>query len=216
MAAAACLALASLGQTTAPSPIAHEVDRLRAENEALRNEVASLKAKLAASPASTQSAKKETIRTFTTMMDVLANVPADLRPQAKAEWYKFQEAKFKLWVSEQMVGMVVDSWMHYSAGPTSPNVCPLPGKEFVIYGGSFGGKHFTYFGADHAWTVRYPTMYFDEAGARKWDTIKRGALMKVKGVIASVSVSGMNYDHRKLPSYTFTFELRDLEVIPPK
>jgi len=214
--AGCAMLLVFLGQATAPA--GGEVERLRAENAELRKEIAETKEKMAAGgTAQTQPAKKEVVRNFTTMMDVLANVPADIRPQAKPEWYKFTQGKFVQWVEEQMVGMTVDVSLGYSGGPTHPKIGFNGGTDgFVVYSGSFDAKHFTYFGADHSWSVKYPQMTFDEAGARKWDAIKRGTLFKVKGVIKSVTMGRTNYGSTKLPEYHLTFELRDLEIMPPK
>jgi hypothetical protein len=217
--AAACLAIASLAQTTAPSSTAKELQQLRAENEALRQEIASLKAKLAAaSPASqTQPAKTHPLRTFTTMMDVLTNCPADLRPQAKAEWYKFTEGKFLDWAREQFVGLTIDTSLQYPGGKTSRNIfVHAPGQDWMKFAGSFTGKKFTCFGAEHEWSVRYPQMTFDEDGAKKFDAIKPGTLFKVKGTIKSVAIQKMNYTTNKLPSYSFSFELEDFDMTPPK
>jgi hypothetical protein len=219
IAAAACLAMVSLGQTTVPSPMDQELGRLHAENEELRKEVASLKAKLASArtAAETQPAKNETTRKFTTMMDVLTNVPADLRPQAKADWYKFTESKFEKWVSDQMVGMIVDTSLQYSGGKTTRNFLRSgPENSWVKYPGPFAAKKFTYFGAEHQWTVRCPQMTFDDDGAKKWDAIKAGTLFKVKGTIKSVSIQKLNYSSNKLPSYSFSFELDNFEMTPPK
>ena len=44
-------------------------------------------------------------KTFRTMQEVLANVPAELRPKADADWYKYTSSKYAKWVEEQMVGM---------------------------------------------------------------------------------------------------------------
>jgi hypothetical protein len=214
-----CLAgMAVVGQTTAPAQSGSELERLRAENAELKKEVAALRAKLAAAPAAataaSQPAKKETVRMFTTMTDALANVPADLRPQPKAEWHKFQEGKFLKWAREQLVGLTLDTNLQWFGGPSQRNVVYWRrGGEWIINSGGFGSKSFTSFGAEHTWSVRYPHVMVDEAGARKWDAIKKGSLFKVKGVIKTVSISKKNHS-QGLPQYHFSFEMQDLEFAP--
>jgi len=183
-----------------------EIAALRAENARLRAELE--KTRSATAPA-TQA------RAFTTMQDILVNTPAELKPQANAEWYKYTGAKFDAWFEAQLVGMTFDQTLSFeSADVTKSRGSGTVWNVFPIY---FSSKSFNYFGEAHTWRVSVPTVQVDEAGAKKWDATKKGTLFRVKGSIASVEFSpdANGSDHTKLPSYHVVLRLRDVEFLSP-
>lgn len=205
-----------LGQTVPASEsggMEAELARLKAENAQLREELSKAKAQLGEKPAAT--APKA--RVFTTMLDVLGNTPADIRPQAKPEWYKYTESKFTSWWTEQLVGMDFEQKMAVGKPIVWRNLAPRPGGEWIVNPIGFSYQPFTYFGAEHKWAVAVPTMlYVDEAGAKKWDGIKDGTLITVKGKIGGVRIQSDNYDKSKLPVYRVSLDLREVEYGLPK
>ena len=205
---------------TQPSPPT-ELESLRLENAKLKEQVVALKQQLASvqtATASTQAGVKEKVKTFQTMMEILAKVPAELRPKGEPDWYKYTAAKYYKWVEEQMVGMEFDRKMNFydctiTRSPTSRDV-----SEWSIGPILFNDQHFTYFGTDNTWKIDYLRIFVDETGSRMWNKTKKGTLIQVKGIIRAVTISrqGIYYDNNKLPKLTYTIALRDVVITHPE
>ena len=89
-------------QATQPS----EIDRLRAENAQLRQELEALKtAATKPTTAPTIASTQPVIRRFTTMLEILAKTPDELRPVARPDWYTFTEGKYLDWWKQQLLGL---------------------------------------------------------------------------------------------------------------
>ncbi len=145
------------------------------------------------------------------MQDILVNVPADLRPQNKPEWYKYTEGKFEDWWEQQLIGLAFEQTLAMDVR-VDRSLTARSGNEWTI-ACTFAGKGFTYFAADHRWSIRPQSMTTDEAGAKKWDHFKNGTLVKVKGVISKIDIQTTEFNHSKFPVYHVTLTLRDLEIV---
>jgi hypothetical protein len=187
-----------------------ELQRLRAENAALKQKLQAAVTQLAAtSQPATQP--KEVVRTFTTMADILAKVPADLRPVDTAEWHKYTEHKFRAWWEEQLVGMKFEQTLPLSSARTDAVVRsqPLPWM-LTCY---FSGRDYTFFNKPQTWSIS--TAYrerIDEAAAKKWDKVKPGRLFKVTGTISNASIS---YRLGQSISFTVSLALSDMNIADP-
>jgi hypothetical protein len=206
------------GQTTSVSKaqdLEKEVTALRAENARLRAELEKTKADLARSggPGTATQA-----RAFASMADILVNAPAELRPQANAEWYKYTGGKFDAWWQAQLVGLSFDQTMTFESVNVTKSGAPKPGAEWNASLITFASKTFVYFGATHDWRIAMLSEQVDEAAARKWDATKKGTLFRVKGTVAGVEFApdAAGSVHTKLPVYHVVLRLRDVEILPPK
>jgi hypothetical protein len=208
------------GTATGPATVAAtgrggmeaELARLRAENAQLREELKKAKEQVAGKGIAT--APKA--RAFTTMLEVLEDVPAELRPQPKPEWYKYTEGKFGAWWKEQLVGMEFERKLVVGKVNAMRKSVPRPGAEWIIHSIPLSGLSFSYFGAEHRIAVTVPGVELDEAGAREWDKVKEGMTLGVKGVIREVVIKLRSSDRQKMPVYEVELRLRDVEYVVPK
>ncbi|GEM_PF-4201733 len=208
----------SAPNTTQPADPQAEIARLRAENAALKSQIEELQQRLSAASAPATRTATTRPKTFTTMMDILAKCPEELRPKPDPDWYKYTESKYCDWVSAQMIGLIVDTKLPFdgcqvytSVGGTKPE------DRWTVLPNSFAPQGFTYFGEDHNWSIQFPRFNTSEEIARRWDKIKKGTILPVKGVITSVNLHEVYNSTRKtkLPKYHLTITLRDLTVPLP-
>jgi hypothetical protein len=213
--------IAGAGQTrpAALSP-ADELAKLRAENDRLREEVEALRAQVAAGgrpvaaqPAASQPATtRPVVRTFTTMQDILARAPGELKPQARSEWHTFTKGKFETWWQDQLTGMKFDQTLSLTCQVTR-SIAPRPGAEYTVRGG-FAKKEFVAFSETQKWALTDFQYDVDEAAAKKWMAVKAGTNVRVRGTIGKVSFNNIVAGNR-FPQYTVTLTLVDLDIVLP-
>jgi hypothetical protein len=109
----------------------------------------------------TEQAAGPRARVFGTMLEVLDDVPAELRPQPKPEWYKYTEGKFCTWWKEQLVGMEFERKLVVGKVNAMRNSMPRPGAEWTIFTIPLSELSFTYLGAEHRITVTVPGLELD-------------------------------------------------------
>lgn len=204
-------------QTTAPADVAGELERLRAENARLRAELSALKAQQAATTQRAVGASGEAtattrpvVRRFTSMPDLLATTPAELRPKPNEEWYKYTKFKFEQWWHDQLIGIKFEQTLGFRCEVGRSQVA-RKGEEFVMRGQLYG-KEFIAFTANHTWGIVSFERYMNEATAKKWDAIKPGTLFKVTGTVKQARLH--TYSSHGWPQYQVTLELADFEMAP--
>lgn len=197
----------------ATEPSWGELQRLRAENAALKEKLRAAETQLAANAATQPTTQpKEIIRKFTTMADVLAKVPADLQPAATPEWHKYTEGKFLDWWKDQLVGMKFEQTLALASARTERGGPPqLPWRLSC----TFAGRSFNSFGKPQSWRINsLYVLNIDEETARKWDKVKPGRLFKVTGTITNAGFFSA-FGTSGIPSYTIGLTLTDMQIADP-
>jgi hypothetical protein len=218
---AALLLLLTTAQAQPPSPSPAttepswgELQRLRAENAALKEKLRAAETQLAASTATQPATQpREVIRKFTTMPDILVKVPNDLRPAAGAEWQKFTANKFANWLASQLVGMKFDQQIALSSTQTLSGLGGMHDQPWTLIL-AFRSHPFEYFGTTHSWSVTVPWQHIDEASAKSWDKTKTGTLLKVSGTIQEIGLSRTN-TAAALPQYAISLKLTNVQISRP-
>jgi hypothetical protein len=190
-----------------------ELQRLRAENAALKEKLRAAETQLAASTATQPATQpREIIRKFTTMADILAKVPVNLQPAAAPAWRKYTEGKFLDWWRDQLVGMKLEQTLQLnSVGTTRGGPPQLPWRLSC----TFSGRSFNSFGKPQSWHISSQYLLnIDEDTARKWDKVKPGRLFKVTGTITNAGFY-TPYATSGIPSYTIGLTLTDMQISDP-
>jgi hypothetical protein len=233
------MAVATQGAAEPAEGSQSEMARLKAENAKLRQQVEALKEQRATRPAGvaasqpakgvmatrgvagagTQPTTKESgtvVRVFTSMPEVLARLPLELRPQPRRDWFTFNEGKFIQWWKEQLAGMSFDLVLPFEEATVQRSASPAPGAEWVISFVRVGGKSFTALGADHRWSLDSFTLKGNDVTAKYWMNLKRGTLLRVKGTIKNADIGTYGtFDMKHFHSYEIRIHLQDAQVIAP-
>jgi hypothetical protein len=219
-----------------PGDDAKKVTQLEAEVRALRSQVALLKKELADArvtasqpattrpasestpdekPSRTAEAKDKNPVTYYSPLDILRDLPADLRPNLKNGWDKYNFPKVREWLDAEPPTHPYEATLTTTSVTVSRNPYHQVNNNrpdwLVTF--HFEGDEGKYFGQTiHHHLSGLYQMEVDAAAARKAGKIPPGAKVHVTGRVAKVNLTSTV---RAETHYTFTVDLTDYKLQTP-